>query len=491
MTRRTGDPGPAPSDDRQTLSEFPLPPGDRAAADRWLAVAARAAEGGDWTAAEDAFLQGVASDPSDGRCHGGLAIVAIRQGDWPRAVAHGQTAVSLTGAGVEVHNNLGWALEQIGRPHEAVAAYRRAFEADPTRVEPIHHLLRLGELGQPTEPLETLQRLDLYQAIAQHLRQAPCRHTFAASHEWADQRRAPWAGVGGWLVELGLRCDCEVLRTLAQGDRHLSTTVVSGIILGDPRTLSDLLRRIPALRLLGPEDSPAPNLNFEAQEPLGVRFDPRVGRGEVPPQRAHAVMLVGLFAEILPLLGPDGALVLSVDTAQHMEPRRLWILSARADVEIQGAWTLEGDDRELLFTPGAPMPLAELPLEIPGADAASLQDLVHRTGMDGAVKVEEGLILADGAAVAARAEPWTRFLTRLTRWIPTGAERVAAWRDGGADLGVALRREGDLVARPLRSVWPPDQNELDLPVAPELQVLGRALFEAPRARSLLADPGSP
>jgi hypothetical protein len=81
MTRRTGDPGPAPSDDRQTLSEFPLPPGDRAAADRWLAVAARAAEGGDWTAAEDAFLQGVASDPSDGRCHGGLAIVAIRQGD--------------------------------------------------------------------------------------------------------------------------------------------------------------------------------------------------------------------------------------------------------------------------------------------------------------------------------------------------------------------------------------------------------------------------
>lgn len=487
-----GDGRAAPSDDRQTLPQYTLPAGDRAEAERWLDQASRAAQAGDWATAEDAFLRGVSADPSDGRCHGGLALVAIREQDWARAVAHGQTAVSLPGAGVEVHNNLGWALEQLGREHEAIAAYERAFEADPTRSEPLQHLVRLGRVpGGDLEPLETLQRIDLYQAIAQTLGKTECQHTFAVAAQWAEARQAPWPAIAGWLLSQGVRCDCTVLRVLARQDRHLGTTVVSGLLLGDKRALAEIVRKVPALRLLAEGDAVPPNTEFDPQAPIALRFDPRVGRGEIPPQRAHAAMLVALFGELLPLLGPDGALLVTIDTVKHLEPRRLWILSGMADVEVQGAWALDGgnEDAERLFTPDEPMPLEAVPLEVPTVDAESLSGAVAREGLGSVIRVQDGLLQIDGRAVSAHASAFAALLGRLARWMPDGEERVVAWRDQGVDLAAALARGTPVVPRPLRSVWPPDQPDLDLPVPAELQVLGRALFEAPRAVRLLAEGG--
>ena len=91
-------------------------------ADAFLAQASQHIAADRWEAAEGAFAEAVATDAGDVRGHGGLALCAIRQEDWELAVARGRTAASLPGASTDIHNNLGWALEQGGNKDEALTA---------------------------------------------------------------------------------------------------------------------------------------------------------------------------------------------------------------------------------------------------------------------------------------------------------------------------------------------------------------------------------
>lgn len=468
-------------------------PAEAAAA---LRDAALALQAGRWAEAEEQFARGISADPADARLHGGLAICAIHQGDWDRAVALGRTAAALPGAVVEVHTNLGWSLEHVGRAEEALTAYQRAFQLDPHRVEPIHHLLRLGsspadDEGQPSEPcsLETLQRVDLYEAVGNKLRTAPCPHTFAHSAAWALDRQAPWPGVAAWLVQQGVHCDCAVLKVLLERDRALTTAIVSGLLIADPAQVETWMPHLEVFQLLGPGEVPDANADFDPQHRLCLRPVSTPGRFEIPPQRAHALLVAGLAARVLPLLGPDSAILLVVDTARHIGARRLWILGPAAEAEVYGTFhadPLHGGGESAPLDLEGFVSLQALPLPVPVEDVPRLQELLDGLGVSDFIAVERpGLLRVRGDRLEGRLDRFEQLLTTLGKVLPPGTSVPFLYRDSGADRLFELRPGEAPAPFQLRARWPEDFDDSHLPIAPELRPLIRDLFHGPRPLRLL------
>ncbi len=454
-----------------------------------LEAAAEAMARGDVDGAEQAFTGAVAAAPADPRPHGGLALIAMQQGDLDRAIAHGQTASGLPGAGPEIHYNLGFVLIQAGRNNEAISAFVEAYRASPVRPEPIYQLLRLGvvpyEEGEepaPPLPLETLLRLDLYEALGEPLHAGPAED-FTHTRDWALQRGAPWGPIAAWLMQQGAHNDREVVEQLAPGDMHLTRSRAMGMIVGNQADMLRVFEAAPPIVRIGKEDA-VPELGPE--EVLIVRMDATMDRAEVPPQDIHGPRVLSLLGTMLPMLGPDPSLLLILDPMDHLGPRRVWMITPFGEVEVVGEWKATSEHKEEAdpgaLPPAAAIPANEVPLALPGVDAESLRATLADAGLPdiGRVPDEGGGIYIDADAAGDQEEAWLAFLKRVARWIPEGKASVARWRTNGTEKIAVLRRGETLVVYTLRSVWPASQDQLDLPVSTEVQLLGRALFGAPK-----------
>ncbi len=457
--------------------------------DEFLQKATDALSQGDLVAGEASFRAGLELAPADPRLLGGLAVVALQKGDVGAAIEHGRAAAKSSDASVEVHYNLAWALQQSGQAEEAASAYAAAYVADPTRPEPIGQLMRLGhvphgpgeEPGDPV-PLETLDRLELYQ----HLAEGNPGDSFAGAWSWAMERGAPWGGVVAWLMQQGARNDLEILQRLTARDEHLASSVVAGIIIGPVNAVRAALEEAPGVVLIG-EDDPVPQLT----EPGGDFLVVRVGgeRAQIPSQRTHAALLFNLFVNLLHAFGADSSVVLTIDPAAHVGPRRVWLLTPVSEAEVVADWVgTDRDDRELdanMLPSANPVPAGSMPLQLPGVDAASLTAVVEDSGLSGSVAADpEGGLIFDADRVGQKPEAWEGLLRRLSRWIPSGQASLTIWREGGTEKLAVLHRDGGPDLFTLKQIWPKTQTELDLPASIETQLLARALFEAPRSGKL-------
>jgi len=465
----------------ETASEDPIA--------AFMEAASQAMGRGDVEAAETAFTEAVAAAPSDPRPHGGLALIAMQQGDLDRAIAHGQTASALPGAGPEIHYNLGFGLLQAERPKEAISAFLEAYRAAPVRPEPIYQLMRLavvpyeeGEDPADPLPLETLLRLDLYEALGEPLHAGPAED-FTHTRGWALERGAPWGPIAAWLMQQGAHNDREVVEILAPGDMHLTRSRAMGMIVGNQADMLRVFEAAPPIARIG-KDDPVPEAGPE--EVLVVRLDADMPRAEIPPQIIHGPRVLSLLGTMLPMLGPDPSLLLILDPMDHLGPRRVWMITPFGEIEVIGEWKATNEYKEQP-DPGAlpkatAIPADEIPLPLPGVDAASLKATLADAGLEGIGRVpdEGGGVYIDADAAGDQEEAWLGFLRRVAKWIPEGKASVARWRTRGTEKLSILRRGEELAVYTLRSVWPETQDQLDLPVAMEVQLLGRALFGAPK-----------
>ncbi len=464
-------------------------------AEPFLERASTALLAGDWGAAEDAFAEGIATSPLDARLHGGLALIAIHQGDWGRAVSHGRQAAALPGAGVEVHNNLGWALEQRGDEDVAIKAYQSAFQLDPTRPEPIHHLARLGAVprlvdepadGEPVA-LETLQRLELYEHLAAHLQREPPGKMWRGTYLWAAQRGAPWGRVAAWLLSQGVTCDQEVLHKLARRDEHLGESIVAGMLLGDQEAMLKALQQAEGVAVIG-SGEPLPEGAHDASVPpwLVVRLGAASDRAQVPPQRTHAGIVFSVLTDLLDQFGARASAALTIDPAAHLGPRRVWLLSPLSEAEVVGTWVAEEDDgnpvEDVPVPDGSTVRADSVLLSLPGIDPASLQSVIDDHGLTEQLRPASsgGGVVFDADRVAGHGEAWDRFLDKVSGWLPEDHTTFAVWRDRGVER-LAILERGSVRRLKLVPAWPESQDDLELPVAVEVQLLGRALFQAPRS----------
>ncbi len=452
---------------------------------------------GDLDAAEAAFHGGLEAAPGDGTLLGGLAVVAMQRGDMEEAARRGRIALDAGAGGVEVPYNLGFALLQLEREEEAAAAFLAAFAADPTRPEPIGQLLQLGRIpGQEGEPagdpvaLDTLDRLELYTHLAQRQAGGADSSSFEGCWVWATERGAPWGRTAAWLMQQGAHSDVEVLQRLPERDEHLARSVVAGLIMAPNDVVEAALRDFPGVVLIGP-DEPVPSLPEPAENPGGaflvVRLDPVADRPQIPSQRTHAAVVFTALVERLHEFGSESSVVLTVDPAVHVGPRRVWLITPVSEAEVVADWSGEDDqgrplDPELLPGP-RPVPAGAMPLSMPGIDPVSLAALAADMGFVEEVRPDPngGTLYFDADVVGRRPLQWELLLGRLAKLVPRGSASLALWRQGGVEKMGVLHREGPPDVFTLKQSWPASQSKLDLPVPMDAQLMARALFEAPRS----------
>ena len=473
-----------------TTKEAGPPRWDPSKADPLIAQAVTALQAGDLPAAESAFTAAHEASRHDPRPLGGLALIALQRGELKQAVAFGKDAAARRDVGWEALHNLGWALEQTGDKPGAIAAYLDSFRADPSRPEPIHQLVRHGrvptlagqeEQGEP-QSLDTLARLELYDSVGRAVHHEGSDGSFRHTVDWAIDRGAPWGQIAAWLAGQGIVDDGSLIATLSPRDLWLADTWISGFIVAPGVALKRAAATTEDLQLLVDGGS------ARKDALLFARLDHGDTRALIPPQRSSAAHVVGLAQQLFPILGADSALLLLVDPALHLGPRRLFIVTPSSDCEIVGTWKgamADGSDAPLQALPDAtPVPADAVPLYVPGTDAESLAALIREHLLDDVVRVGDvpGMALVTADRVGDFRAAWLAFLARVAAQVPPGNATVARWREGNRDLLAILRpdRAPDLVT--LRSVWPHDEGSADLPVPIEHQFLGRALFQAPRPK---------
>ena len=254
--------------------------------------------------------------------------------------------------------------------------------------------------------------------------------------------------------------------------------------------MSTVFEKAPPTARIGKTDV-VPDL--EGEELLVVRLDDDMDRAEIPAQVIHGPRILGLLGTMLPMLGPDPSLILILDPVEHLGPRRVWLITPFGEVEVIGQWSAKSEFNETA-DPGAlptrdAIPADQVPLPLPGVDAASLRATLEDAGLSnvGEVPDEGGGVYIHADRAGDAEEAWLKFLKRVSRWIPPQKASVARWRKDGIEKIAILRRGETLVTYTLSSVWPDDQDQLDLPVPMEVQLMGRALFGAPKGRVRRAD----
>lgn len=100
-----------------------------------------------------------AADPTNGRGRELLALVALRQQRWQEAEAEAGKALELNPRRADALNYLGVARYNLGRPREALEAWRGAAELRPADLEVIFNLYRVAmEVGEPRLAADALRR---------------------------------------------------------------------------------------------------------------------------------------------------------------------------------------------------------------------------------------------------------------------------------------------------------------------------------------------
>ncbi|MCO4769117.1 MAG: hypothetical protein KDA24_03750 [Deltaproteobacteria bacterium] len=467
---------------------------DPAAADPALRKAAEALQGGDLDAAAAAFHEASELSIHDPRPLGGLALVAMQRKDWKAAVKHGREARTKRDAGYEVHYNLGFSLEQVGKRDDAIDSYQAAFQRDPTQPHAIHNLVRLGRIprlvGQEElledQPLDTLERLELYDSVGRAVHHSGGDGTFAHTVEWAIDRGAPWGQIAAWLAKRGVHDDASLIGILSAEDAHLADSWVSGFLVGGGVEMKKAAAGNEDFALLVDGGSVDPK-----GKTLFAKLNAEGTRASIPPQRTSAAHVVGLVQQIFPMLGPKAALVITVDPAKHLGPRRLWIITPSSDQEVVGVWSGKLPDGSELPTQALPDARAwdadAVPLFVPGTDQPSLAALIEEYLLQDVVTAVEpdGMAQVKADRIVDYRDAWHAFLGSVARRVPVGGAVLARWREGNKDLLAVCRADLGVQTVPLSCSWPEDSDMEDVPVPPELQYLGRALFQGPRPKGVV------
>jgi len=455
-----------------------------------LDKAGAALQSGDLDAARAAFEEGCALSPHDPRPLGGLALVAMQGRDWKAALAYSKDAASKHDPGYEVLYNLAYSTLQLGRKVDAIDAFQEAFRRDPTQPHAIHQLVAMGRVprleGQDPSlepiPLDTLERLELYDSVGRAVHHDGSDGTFRHTVEWAIARGAPWGPIAAWLASEGVHDDGTLIERLSARDAHLADSWVAGFLVASGNELKKAAAKNPDFGLL--VDGGAVN---PSDKVLFAKLDIENSRAQIPPQRTSAAHVVGLVQQLFPVLGPKAALVITIDPARHLGPRRLWIITPASDHEVVGAWAGS-------FADGSPVPDAVLPddrvwpagampLFVPGTDQAGLQALIDEHLLQEVVTAIEpdGMAQVDADRVAGFGPAWTAFLDKVAMRVPLGGAVLARWRDGSKDKLAVCRSDLGVQVATLRCTWP-DLDNLEVPVPMDLQFLGRAMFQGPRPK---------
>jgi hypothetical protein len=260
------------------------------------------------------------------------------------------------------------------------------------------------------------------------------------------------------------------------------------MILGKRDAIERAFEGQQAVTLLGP-DEPIPESATDPTEPpyLCVRVDPTQDRAQVPSQRTHAGIIYSLLSGVLGEFGEESAAILTVDPAAHLGPRRVWMISPVVDVEVVGTWTVEdlqGEPVEDVPVPDSRTVRADsVLLPLPGIDPSSLDALLEECSLAGIARPakEGGAVVYDADKVVDQSDGWRSFVEKVAGWIPEEHTSFAVWRVQGAEHLAILRRDDDVRWLKLVPCWPDEQDDLELPLSPQVQMLGRALFQAPRS----------
>lgn len=94
--------------------------------------------------AETAFRRACELDSTNAYAHNNLGWLCLQQSRWTEALPWLETAVRLHGGVAYFHNNLGVAYERLGRWEDASAAYAKAVELEPSRVNARMSLARVS-----------------------------------------------------------------------------------------------------------------------------------------------------------------------------------------------------------------------------------------------------------------------------------------------------------------------------------------------------------
>jgi len=115
-------------------------------------------------AAEEAFRRALAQNAADAHSLDGLAAISLSRGDFEAAAEWALSALEANMQLVSAHWHLGRALEQMGRPNDALAAFQACHRADPRRLAPLRRLTYLAvKLNNPAnaEVYRELARTEL------------------------------------------------------------------------------------------------------------------------------------------------------------------------------------------------------------------------------------------------------------------------------------------------------------------------------------------
>ena len=471
-----------------TTKEAGPPRWDPADAAPFIERAGKAMQDGDLDRAASIYAEGATAHKHDPRLQGGLALVAMQRQDWDAAILHGKAAAGMRDPGMEVHYNLGWSFFQSGDKDAAISSWLEAFRADPSRPEPIHQLVRFGrvphldgeEEGEPL-PLGTLERLELYDSVGRIVHHEGGDGTFKYTVQWAIDRGAPWGRIVAWLAAQGVHDDASLVTILSTRDQHLADSFVSGFLICNTKELAKAAVQAEDLVLLDEGSEPS------GQGVLSVRPDEDGKRALVPLQRTSAAHVVGLVQGIFPMLGPNATLVLVVDPAAHLGPRRLWFVTPVADHEIVGEWAGTMEDGspapEQVIPDDSPIPAESVPLYVPGVDKAQLEALIKEHLLQDIITAVEpdGMATVRADHVGRYEGAWLAFLSRVAKNVPAGNASLARWRERDADRLAILRPAEGVELVKLRCSWPAHITAAeDIAIPEPVQFLGRALFQAPR-----------
>ncbi|MDX1644739.1 MAG: sulfatase-like hydrolase/transferase [Thermoanaerobaculia bacterium] len=117
------------------------------------------AEAGRTAEARQVLERVLALEPRNPMAHEVLALAALNEGDWQATMAHARRALELDDSSSLAWNYLGGALYNLGRPREAIEAWERSVERDPTNFDALFNLAVVaGEIGDAARARQALQR---------------------------------------------------------------------------------------------------------------------------------------------------------------------------------------------------------------------------------------------------------------------------------------------------------------------------------------------
>ncbi len=98
----------------------------------WKALALVAIRQQQWPSAIACYQEALQYSPGDGGIYTNLGVIYKHQGDWPAAIACYQRAIQLDPGQIPARNNLGDALFQQGQVEAAIVCYQQLLELAPT-----------------------------------------------------------------------------------------------------------------------------------------------------------------------------------------------------------------------------------------------------------------------------------------------------------------------------------------------------------------------